>query len=200
VVEKTQGEYFLREKISLSADIYEIPIEKISGETASLAEYKDKVVLIVNVASKCGLTPQYEALERLYERFRGQGLVIAGFPANDFKVQEPGTNEDIQSFCKLNYGVTFPLFSKITVVGAGKHPLYQALIAAQPKATSLAETPFRERLKGYGIDTLPEPEILWNFEKFLVSRSGDVVRRFSPDTEPDAPALVAAVETELGKS
>jgi glutathione peroxidase len=193
VIEKAQGEYFL------SGDLYEIPIEKITGETASLAEFKGEVVLIVNVASKCGLTPQYEALERLYERFRGQGFVIAGFPANDFKAQEPGTNEEIQSFCKLNYGVTFPLFSKITVVGAHKHPLYQALIAAQPKATSLAETPFRERLNGFGIETQPEPEILWNFEKFLVSRSGKVVQRFSPDTEPDAPALIAAVETELKK-
>jgi glutathione peroxidase len=184
----------------LSADLYEVPIEKIGGEPASLAEFKGRVVLIVNVASKCGLTPQYEALEKLYERFRAQGFVIAGFPANDFKAQEPGSNEEIQSFCKLNYGVTFPLFSKITVVGVGKHPLYRALIAAQPKATSLAETPFRERLRGYGIDTLPEPEILWNFEKFLVSRAGQVVRRFSPDTEPDAPALIAAIEAELAKS
>jgi len=193
VVEKAQGE------ICLSANLYKIPIEKITGEPASLGEFAGKVLLIVNVASKCGLTPQYEALENLYERFRGQGLVIAGFPANDFKAQETGTNEEIRQFCKLNYGVTFPLFSKITVVGAGKHPLYQALIAAQPKAASSAETPFREKLKGYGIETLPEPEILWNFEKFLVSRSGDVVRRFSPDTAPDAPELIAAIEAELRK-
>jgi len=154
---------------------------------------------VVNVASKCGLTPQYEGLEKLYEQFKDRGLVIAGFPANDFKEQEPGTNEDIQSFCKLNYGVSFPLFSKITVVGPGKHPLYKELIAAQPKATSTAETPFREKLKGYGIDTLPEPEILWNFEKFLVSRSGAVVQRFSPDTAPDAPELVSAIEAELAR-
>jgi glutathione peroxidase len=184
----------------MSAFIYEIPVEKITGEPASLSEFKGKVLLIVNVASKCGLTPQYEALENLYARFRGQGLVIAGFPANDFKAQEPGTNEEIQQFCKLNYGVSFPLFSKITVVGAQKHPLYRALITAQPKATSSAEKPFRERLKGYGIETLPEPEILWNFEKFLVSRSGEVVRRFSPDTAPDAPELVAAIEAELKKN
>jgi len=183
----------------MPASIYEIPVEKITGERASLADYKGKVLLIVNVASKCGLTPQYEALEKLYERFRGQGLVITGFPANDFKAQEPGTNEEIQSFCSFNYGVTFPLFSKITVVGAGKHPLYSALIAAQPKATTVNETPFREKLKGYGIDTLPEPEILWNFEKFVVSRTGEVVRRFSPDTAPDAPELIAAIEAELAK-
>jgi glutathione peroxidase len=194
VVEKAEGE------TAVSAEIYQIPVARISGEPAALSEFAGKVLLIVNVASKCGLTPQYEALENLYERFHGQGLVIAGFPANDFKAQEPGTNEEIQSFCKMNYGVTFPLFSKITVVGAEKHPLYRALIAAQPRATSLAETPFRERLRGYGIDTLPEPEILWNFEKFVVSRAGEVVRRFSPDTEPDAPALIAAIEAELAKN
>lgn len=183
----------------LSSNIYDIPVEKITGERASLAEYRGNVLLIVNVASKCGLTPQYEALEKVYERFRGQGFVITGFPANDFKAQEPGTNEEVQSFCTLNYGVTFPLFSKITVVGADKHPLYSALTAAQPKATSVNETPFREKLKGYGIQTLPEPEILWNFEKFVVSRTGEVVCRFSPDTAPDAPELIAAIEAELRK-
>src|ERR1700722_3897833 len=149
---KVKGEF-------MSTSIYDIPVEKISGEAATLGEYKGKVVLVVNVASKCGLTPQYEGLENLYERFSGQGLVIAGFPANDFKAQEPGTNDEIQSFCSLNYGVKFPLFSKITVVGEGKHPLYSALIAAQPKRVS--ETPLREKLKGYGIETNPEPEILW---------------------------------------
>lgn len=184
----------------MTNSIYSIPLEKISGEPASLEEFKGKVLLVVNVASKCGLTPQYEGLEKLYDRFRGQGFVIAGFPANDFKGQEPGTDEEIQSFCKMNYGVTFPLFSKITVVGPDKHPLYKSLIAAQPEATSTSEIPFREKLKDYGIDTLPEPEILWNFEKFLVNRKGEVVRRFSPDTQPDAPELVSAVEAELATS
>jgi glutathione peroxidase len=183
----------------MSSSIYSIPVEKISGEPATLGDYKGRVLLVVNVASKCGLTPQYEGLENLYNRFRGQGLVITGFPANDFKSQEPGTNEEIQSFCELNYGVTFPLFSKITVVGTGKHPLYASLIASQPKAESSAEISFREKLKGYGIDTLPEPEILWNFEKFLIGRNGQVVKRFSPDTQPDAPELIAAIEEELGK-
>lgn len=183
----------------MSASIYDIPVRKITGADASLAEFKGEVLLVVNVASKCGLTPQYEGLEKLYEQYKGQGLVVAGFPANDFKAQEPGTNEEIQSFCTTNYGVKFPLFDKITVIGAEKHPLYAALIAAQPKAVSLAEVPFRERLKGYGIDPNPEPEVLWNFEKFLVSRSGEVVQRFTPDTQPDAPALVAAIEAELVK-
>ena len=183
----------------MSAVIYDIPLHKISGEDASLADFKGKVLLVVNVASKCGLTPQYEGLEKLFEQYRGQGFVVAGFPANDFKSQEPGTNEQIQSFCTANFGVKFPMFSKITVVGAEKHPLYAALIAAQPEAVSVSEVPFREKLKGYGIATNPDPEVLWNFEKFLVSRDGDVVKRFAPDTAPDAPELIAAIEAELAK-
>ena len=183
----------------MSASIYHIPVKKITGEDASLAEFKGKVLLVVNVASKCGLTPQYEGLEKVYEQYKGQGLVIAGFPANDFKAQEPGTNEEIQSFCTLNYGVQFPLFDKVTVVGDHKHPLYAALIAAQPKAVSLSAVPFREKLKGYGIEPNPDPEILWNFEKFLVSRSGEVVERFAPDTQPDAPELIAAIKAELAE-
>ena len=183
----------------MSAMIYDIPVHKITGEDASLAEFKGKVLLVVNVASKCGLTPQYEGLEKIYEQYRGQGLVVAGFPANDFKSQEPGTNEEIQSFCTTNFGVKFPMFSKITVAGAEKHPLYAALIAAQPKAVSVSEVPFREKLKGYGIETNPEPELLWNFEKFLVSREGEVVKRFAPDTEPDAPELISAIKMELDK-
>ena len=184
----------------MSTSIYDIPVKKINGTDASLAEFKGDVVLVVNVASKCGLTPQYEGLEKLYEQYKGQGLVIAGFPANDFKAQEPGTNEEIQSFCTLNYGVQFPIFEKITVVGEGKHPLYAALTAAQPNAISLAEVPFRQKLKGYGIDANPEPEIMWNFEKFIVSRDGQVVKRFTPDTAPDAPELVAAIKAELAKN
>ena len=184
----------------MTASIYDIPVRKISGEDASLGEYKGKVLLVVNVASKCGLTPQYEALEKLYERFKGQGLVITGFPANNFKSQEPGSDEEIQTFCTSNYGVKFPMFSKINVVGPDKHPLYAALIAAQPKAVAVNEVPFAQKLHGYGIETNPEPEILWNFEKFLVSRSGAVVKRFAPDTAPDAPELVAAIEAELAKN
>lgn len=183
----------------MSTSIYDIPVRKITGAEASLAEFKGKVLLVVNVASKCGLTPQYEGLEKVYEQYRGQGLIVAGFPANDFKSQEPGTDEEIQSFCTANFGVKFPMFSKITVVGAQKHPLYAALIAAQPKAVSLSPVPFRDKLKGYGIETNPDPELLWNFEKFLVSRDGVVVQRFAPDTAPDAPQLIAAIEAELAK-
>jgi len=183
----------------MSATIYDIPVKKISGEDATLGEYKGKVLLVVNVASKCGLTPQYEGLEKLYQQYKDRGLVITGFPANDFKGQEPGTNDEIAGFCSLNYGVDFPLFSKITVVGAGKHPLYAALIKAQPHAVSINTPGWREKLAGYGVPTLEEPELLWNFEKFLVSKSGEVVKRFAPDTTPDSPELLAAIEAELKK-
>jgi glutathione peroxidase len=184
----------------MSDSIYEIPVEKITGEPASLGEFKGKVLLVVNVASQCGLTPQYESLEKLYERLGTQGLVVAGFPANDFKEQEPGTNAEIQSFCTLNYGVKFPMFGKIAVTGPEKHPLYAALIAAQPAAVSVSQPAWREKLKGYGIETLPEPELAWNFEKFLVSRSGKVVERFAPDITADTPELVTAIESELMKN
>lgn len=183
----------------MSTAVYDIPVRKITGADASLAEFKGKVLLVVNVASKCGLTPQYEGLEKLYKQYRDKGLVVAGFPANDFKSQEPGTNEEIQTFCTTNFGVDFPMFDKITVVGVDKHPLFAALIAAQPTAISLGEVSWSEKLKGYGITPNPAPEILWNFEKFLVSRSGEVVKRFAPDTAPDAPELVAAIEAELAK-
>src|SRR6266700_1807239 len=117
-------------RIIMTPSIYDIPVRKITGAEASLAEHKGKVVLVVNVASKCGLTPQYEGLEDLYRQYRGQGFVIAGFPANDFAGQEPGTNEEIQSFCTTNFGVDFPMYDKITVVGANKNPLYRSLIQA----------------------------------------------------------------------
>ena len=184
----------------MTASIYDIPVRRISGAEASLGEYKGKVVLMVNVASKCGLTPQYEGLESLYRKYRDRGLVIAGFPANDFAGQEPGTNEEIQSFCTTNFSVDFPLYEKTTVVGAEKHPLYALLIKVQPKAISTGKVPFAEDLKKYGISPNAEPELLWNFEKFLVSRSGEVVARFAPDTKPEDPALIAAIEAELAKA
>ena len=182
-----------------SASIYEIPVKKITGTDASLAEHKGKVVLVVNVASKCGLTPQYEGLEALYKKYRDQGFVITGFPANDFAGQEPGTNEEIQSFCTTNFAVDFPMYSKVTVVGAEKHPLYKLLIGAQPKSIRTGSVPFEEDLRKFGISPNAAPELLWNFEKFLVSRNGEVVARFAPDTKPDDPALIAAIEAELGK-
>jgi glutathione peroxidase len=184
----------------MTASIYDIPVRKISGAEASLAEYKGKVVLVVNVASKCGLTPQYEGLESLYTKYRDQGLVIAGFPANDFAGQEPGTNEEIQAFCSTKFAVDFPLYEKITVVGPEKHPLYALLTRVQPKAISTGKVPFAEDLRKYGIAPNAEPELLWNFEKFLVGRSGEVAARFAPDTKPDDPALIVAIEAELAKA
>ncbi len=180
----------------MSGSIYDIPVRRITGKESSLGEFKGKVVLVVNVASKCGLTKQYEGLEKLYAQYREQGLVVAGFPANDFAGQEPGTNADIQNFCIATFGVDFPMFEKITVVGVKKHPLYHALIEAQPK-TEGAAAAFSEKLKSHGINPNLPPEVLWNFEKFLVSRDGRVVKRFSPDMEPDDPVLLKAMQTEL---
>jgi glutathione peroxidase len=183
----------------MSTSVLEIPVKKITGEATSLSEFKGHVLLVVNVASKCGLTPQYEGLEKVYEQYKGQGLVVAGFPANDFKQQEPGTNEEIQTFCTTNFGVKFPLFDKIPVVGPEKHPLYAALIAAQPTAKG-DPAGWAAVLKQHNIDANAAPEIQWNFEKFIVSRNGEVVARFAPNTAPDAPELIAAIEAELAKS
>ncbi|PQV49199.1 glutathione peroxidase [Paraburkholderia sp. BL21I4N1] len=177
--------------------LYDVPVTSIDGTPQTLKQFQGKVLLVVNVASKCGLTPQYEALEKLYEDRRGDGLKVLGFPANNFKGQEPGSDEEIQNFCTSTYDVKFPLFSKISVVGTDQHPLYQTLTATQPDATG--EGPFRERLKGYGIEPNAAPDVLWNFEKFLVSRDGRVVGRFSPDVTADDPRLVAAIEAELAR-
>jgi glutathione peroxidase len=184
----------------MTTSIEEIPVRTLAGEAASLAQFKGKVLLIVNVASKCGLTPQYEGLEMLYRNYRDRGFVIAGFPSNDFAGQEPGTSEEIHAFCTEKFGVDFPMFEKITVVGVDKHPLYAALIAAQPKAIMTGEIPFADDLRKYGISPNPEPEVLWNFEKFLVDRSGKVVARFSPNTTPFDPRLTEAIEAELAAS
>jgi glutathione peroxidase len=180
----------------MTSRLADIPLKTITGEDSSLGAYAGKVALVVNVASKCGLTPQYEGLEALYRRFRDKGLVVLGFPANDFGAQEPGTNEEISSFCTTNFAVDFPMFAKITVVGPQKHPLYAALTSAAPTAQGDAAG-FRERLKGYGMTPNPEPEVLWNFEKFLVGRDGAVVARFAPTTAPDDKELVGAIEAAL---
>ena len=181
----------------MAATVYDTSVNKIDGTATKLDAYKGKVLLIVNVASKCGLTPQYQGLEALYEAKHQKGLEILGFPANNFGAQEPGTNAEIATFCTTNYGVKFPLFSKISVKGGDQHPLYKALTSAKPDATG--EGGMRERLKGYGMDTGKPGEVLWNFEKFLVDRKGAVVERFSPDVTPDDQRLVAAIDRELAK-
>jgi glutathione peroxidase len=177
--------------------IQEVPLKTITGDDAKLADYAGKVLLVVNVASKCGLTKQYDALEKLYADKRDEGLVVVGFPANDFGAQEPGSNEEIQDFCRSTFGVDFPMFSKITVTGPEIHPLYKALTETYPNAVSTNGGAFRDRLKGFGMTPNPEPGILWNFEKFVVGKNGEVVARFSPDTTPDDPAVLEAIDKAL---
>ena len=158
--------------------IYEIEVETIAGDSIKLADYRGKVLLIVNTASKCGFTGQYAGLQKLYEADRDNGLVVLGFPSNNFLRQEPGTNEEIESFCKMNYGVTFPLFGKISVKGKNQHPLYVYL-------TSKKSNPeFSGRIS-------------WNFNKFLISREGQVIGRFGSRTSPDEEKLVIALRAAL---
>ena len=182
----------------MTASLYDVPLHQIDGKPVTLSKFRGKVLLVVNVASKCGLTPQYTGLEKLYQDKLAKGLEVLGFPANNFLAQEPGTEAEIASFCATNYDVHFPLFTKISVVGADQHPLYAKLTAAQPAA--IGEGPFRERLKGYGINPTSQPDVLWNFEKFLIDRKGAVVARFSPDVAADDPRLVAAIDAELAKA
>ncbi len=177
-------------------DVGSIELTRIDGSADSLAAHRGKVLLVVNVASKCGLTPQYSGLEALYRRYRDQGFEVLGFPANDFMGQEPGTNDEIASFCSVNFDVSFPLFAKADVTGPARQPLYSALVEACPAKQGDAEA-WRERLRGHGITPTEDPEVLWNFEKFLIARDGTVAGRFAPGMAPEDPALVNAIEAEL---
>ena len=162
---------------SRAADsIYGIPLKTIDGTATTLEPYKDKVLLIVNVASKCGFTPQYAALESLYEKYKDKGLVVLGFPCNQFLSQEPGTNEEIKQFCTSKYNVTFPMFEKIEVNGDNRHPLYVLLAGKDSPQSGL---------------------IKWNFTKFLISRDGKILDRFAPMAKPDSPQVIKAVEEAL---
>ncbi len=158
--------------------VYDIPVNTLSGQPASLGDLSGKTLLVVNVASKCGLTPQYAGLERLQELYAGRGFSVAGFPCNQFGGQEPGSADEIQQFCSVNYGVSFPLFEKIDVNGPDRHPIY----------SELTEVPDAEGQAG---------DIQWNFEKFLVAPDGKIAGRFRPQTEPEDPALIAAIEASL---
>ena len=162
----------------MSSAIYDISVKTIDGKETTLAEYRGQVLLIVNVASKCGFTPQYQGLESLYQKYKTDGLVILGFPCNQFGGQEPGTESEIQSFCSLSYGVTFPMFAKVDVNGENEHPLYKYLKAQKSGL--------------FGFDA-----IKWNFSKFLVDRQGEVVERYAPSTSPDS--ISTDVETYLAK-
>ncbi len=158
--------------------VHDIDLQTLSGDPATLGDFAGSTILVVNVASQCGLTPQYEGLQRLYERFADRGLVVAGFPCNQFGEQEPGTSDEISEFCSVNYGVTFPMFAKIDVNGPDRHPLY----------AELTETADAEGKAG---------DIQWNFEKFLIGPDGKVLARFRPLTEPEAPEVVGAIESSL---
>lgn len=182
----------------MSTPITEIPVQTIDGADSSLAEHEGEVLLVVNVASKCGLTPQYEALENVYEAYRERGLTVLGFPANNFAGQEPGSNDEIQEFCSTEYGVKFPLYTKISVTGEDRHPLYDALIAAKPDRVETTDGQLRGLLEENNLAPANETDIMWNFEKFLISRDGQVIGRFAPDITPDDPALTEAIESALG--
>jgi glutathione peroxidase len=158
--------------------IYDIPVKTLDGADSTLGPLAGKTLLVVNVASKCGLTPQYTALEELHARLSDQGFSVVGFPCNQFGGQEPGTAEEIEQFCSTSYGVTFPMFEKIEVNGPGRHPIYDELTAV-PDASGAAG------------------DIQWNFEKFVISPSGSVVARFRPRTVPDDPEVLAVIESNL---
>ena len=181
----------------MSDSIYDISLRRINGEPTSFDAYRGKVVLVVNVASACGLTPQYEGLEKLYADKQAEGLVVAGFPANEFGAQEPGSNAEIADFCRGTFGMQFPMFEKIVVKGPGQHPLYQRLVEQQPRAQEKPGSDFRAKLAGYGITQAQPGDVLWNFEKFLISKDGKVVGRFSPDTTVDDAILRDAIAREL---
>jgi len=179
--------------------LQDVPLSTIDGKEASLGDYAGQVLLVVNVASKCGLTPQYEALEKLYEDRRDAGFEVLGFPANNFGAQEPGTNEEIAEFCSLTYDVKFPMFAKVSVVGDDQHPLYRELTSSIPSAEGADAATFRETLRGHGMTPTEDPDILWNFEKFLIAKDGTVARRFAPTVAPDDPVIVAAIDDALAR-
>lgn len=179
-------------------DLYNIPLKRIDGSNASFGDHAGNVLLVVNVASQCGLTPQYEALEKIHEKYRDQGFSVLGFPANNFGAQEPGTDEEIQAFCTGNFGIRFPMFSKISVTGADRHPLYDALIAAQPGRVENEPSQLKEILVKNNMGPKNDEDILWNFEKFLIGKDGTVVARFAPDIPPDDARVTRAIEAAIG--
>ena len=183
----------------MSNKIYEIPVRRIDGRETTLAEFEGKTLLVVNVASKCGLTPQYEGLESLYKEYKDQGFEVLGFPANNFLAQEPGTNDEIQEFCEHNYGVSFPLYQKISVKGDDQHLLYHHLTDEKGEADIANGSEFEEKLAGFGQERTKPNDVLWNFEKFLIGKKGKVAARIAPDVTAEDSRLVEAVKAELAK-
>ncbi|MEP0320673.1 glutathione peroxidase [Bauldia litoralis] len=172
----------------MNAPLYDIPVKRIDGKETTLAEHAGEVLLIVNVASKCGKTPQYAGLEKLHADYGKRGLAVLGFPCNQFGGQEPGTEAEILDFCRTIYGVDFPMFAKLDVKGPDQHPLYHLLTEAQPT-----------RIVPPGKEHKPGSEVRWNFEKFVVGRDGSVAARFDPDVTPEDDILIQAIEHELAK-
>jgi len=179
------------------SELYDVPVTTIDGRAQTLGDYAGKVLLIVNVASQCGLTPQYEQLEQLYQEQRQAGLEILGFPCNQFGAQEPGSEAEIQQFCQTNYDVHFPMFNKIEVNGANRHPLYRQLIEAQPESQKLPDSQMMKILAERGLLSGGPSDIAWNFEKFLVDRNGVPVARFAPDLPVTHPDVRNAIQTVL---
>lgn len=182
-------------------ELLTIPIRRADKTETTLGEFQGRVLLIVNVASKCGLTPQYDGLEKIHEQFGPKGFTVLGFPANEFGSQEPGSDEQIQEFCRTSFGVKFPVFAKLVVKGPGQHPLYAHLTRESPEATKKGGALIRvlRKLVHPGSFTGDQGEISWNFEKFLVGRHGEIVARFAPEVTPEDPVLVGAIEAELAK-
>jgi len=183
----------------MTKTIYDYTLNHIDGNPRSLKDYAGKILLIVNVASKCGLTPQYEGLEALYKKYKSQGLEVLGFPANEFLSQEPGSNEEIQNFCRSNFGVDFPMFEKIIVKGPGQHPLYRHLTETLPEGVQKPEGTLMGRLKSKNLLTGSAQDIKWNFEKFLIDKNGRPVQRFSPELEPQDPIILKAIDDLLAQ-
>lgn len=177
--------------------LYDLNVKTIDGDNARLARFRGKVLLVVNVASQCGLTPQYAQLQALYRKYRSQGLEVLGFPCNQFGGQEPGNEADIREFCSLNYDVTFPMFAKIDVNGESRHPLFHYLITHQPVRETLPDGQLKPNLLKAGLLPEEETEVLWNFEKFLVDRDGRAMARFSPDIDVEHPVFIEALEHAL---
>ncbi|MGI4808476.1 MAG: glutathione peroxidase [Janthinobacterium lividum] len=178
-------------------DIDTIGFARTDGSETSLADFPDQVVLVVNVASKCGLTPQYASLEAMYRAHRADGVALLGFPCNQFRGQEPGSDQEIQDFCRMSYDVSFPVLAKIEVNGPGRHPLYAALVAACPVAAEKPEGGMRDTLARHGLVPAAAGDVLWNFEKFLIGRDGTVLSRFAPDITADDLVLQDAVRQAL---
>ncbi|WP_074012484.1 glutathione peroxidase [Candidatus Sodalis sp. SoCistrobi] len=179
--------------------LYTLPLKSLAGDITTLEPYRGSVLLIVNVASQCGLTDQYAGLERLYQTWRHQGFEVLGFPSNEFAGQEPGSDEDILAFCRGTFGVQFPMFSKIHVNGEQRHPLYHELIAACPASTPAPEGTLYARLAAKGVTPTHQDDVLWNFEKFLVGRDGNVLARFAPDVTPDDALFHDALQQALAQ-